>query len=64
MLEKTRITLYFGKPHRLTTDKKCWRAEKRNGRGTEKSEESYGGKQTKNEKEPAAGDEKIELHLY
>ena len=32
--------------------------------GTEKSDERKRGMQKKNEKEPAAGDEKIELHVY
>ena len=37
---------------------------KRNDVGTEKSEECSGGTQKKNEKERAAGDEQIELHVY
>ena len=56
---------------------KVWRAEKRNKRGTEKSEEKKRndigteksderkrGMQKKNGKERAAGEEKIELHVY
>ena len=36
----------------------------RSGKGTEKSDEYKRGMQKKNGKERAAGDEKIELHLY
>ena len=38
--------------------------EQRNGRGTEKSEECSRRMQKKNEKQPAAGDDKIDLHVY
>jgi hypothetical protein len=37
--------------------------EKRNGRGTDNSEECSRGTHKKNEKEHAAGDQQIELHV-
>ena len=51
------------KEERHKSGKDC-RAIKRNDVGTEKSEERQRGMRKKNGKERAAGEEKIELHLY